>query len=320
MHITIFLPAVVTFVVTMAVYPLLIQFLHKVKFGQSIREEGPKAHHKKTGTPTMGGIGFVVISICITIIFGIFFKLDMLQISMLSVVFLAYCFIGLADDVLIVVHKKNDGLSPKHKLIAQLLVAVIFVAIFITKYDTTIALPFIRLDIGLLYIPFVLLMFVAESNAVNLTDGIDGLCASVYMVALVPFGIIAYIKQEYAILLFIACLFSALLAYYQFNKNPAKVFMGDTGSLALGGVLAAIAAMLKVEILLVVIGGVFLIETLSVMIQVAYYKKTKKRIFLMSPIHHHYELKGMNEKQIVRMFSFTGIVFALLGVLLWLMF
>lgn len=313
---TTIITGILSLILTLVSYPTIIKFMHRLKFGQSIREEGPKSHHQKKGTPTMGGVGFVIIPM-ITMLLVNYRLIFNMQFLLIALVYLGYFLIGFLDDYLIVVQKKNDGLKARYKLLAQFLIVSIFILIYNTNINTTLILPFITINLHFIYYIFIIIMFVAESNAVNLTDGIDGLCASVTMVALIPFAIISYYKQEWVILTFIVALFFSLLGYYQFNKNPAKIFMGDTGSLALGGVLALIATLLKVEILLIVIGGVYLIETLSVMIQVAYYKRTKKRIFLMSPIHHHYELKGLNEKQIVRLFTTAGVICALLGVMLW---
>ncbi len=311
--------ALLSLILTIIIYPTLIKFLHQLKFGQSIRKEGPSMHQKKTGTPTMGGLGFVVTPLIAIAIL----RWDLLvntKFLLLYLTFISYALIGFLDDFLIVVQKKNDGLKPKYKLLFQFLIAVIFFVFYQSQASTVVQFPFIKIDLGIFYFVLLMIMFVAESNAVNLTDGIDGLCATVYCVALIPFGVIAYYQQQYEVLTFIVALFFALIGYLKYNLHPAKVFMGDTGSLALGGVLAAIAVILKVELLLIVIGGVFLIETLSVMIQVAYYKKTKKRIFKMTPIHHHFEFLGWNEKQIVVRFALFGGVLAMIGVGLWMLY
>lgn len=306
-------------ILTLVVYPTLIKFLHRLKFGQSIREEGPSMHQKKTGTPTMGGMGFVVTPLIAIAAF----KWELLlntKFLLLYCTFIAYALIGFLDDFLIVVQKKNDGLKPRYKLLFQFLIALVFFVFYQSQASTVVQFPFIKIDLGIFYFGLLIIMFVAESNAVNLTDGIDGLCATVYSVALIPFGIIAYYQQQYEVLIFIVALFFALIGYLKYNLHPAKVFMGDTGSLALGGVLAAIAVILKVELLLIVIGGVFLVETLSVMIQVAYYKKTKKRIFKMTPIHHHFEFLGWNEGKIVTRFALVGAILAIIGVGLWMLY
>lgn len=319
MKINLLFTALLTYIGILLVYPKLIEFLRKVKFGQAVREEGPQTHRKKQGTPTMGGVGFVLIPLVTILLTNITFATNH-QFILLYGTFIAYAIIGFLDDYIIVVQKNNLGLKPRYKLLLQVVFAILFYTIYAQNASTVVNFIFFQIDLGFLYFPFLLLMFVAESNAVNLTDGIDGLCASVYSIALIPFGIIAYLKHEYVILTVIVAIFFALIGYLKFNFYPAKIFMGDTGSLALGGLFAAIAVLLKVEILLLVIGGVFLVETLSVVIQVSYYKKTKKRIFLMTPLHHHYEHKGFNEKQIVVLFGIVEIILSVIGVVLWLLF
>lgn len=313
------LTAISTYLGVILVYPKLITFLHKVKFGQTVRLDGPKSHHKKQGTPTMGGIGFVLIPLIVILMVNIEF-LFASQFWLLYGTYIAYGVIGFLDDYIIVVQKNNVGLKPIYKLLLQAFFAIMFYSVYALHASTEVNFIFFKLDLGFLYFPFLLLIFAAESNAVNLTDGVDGLCASVYSIAIIPFGIIAYYKHEYVVLSVIISVLFALIGYLKFNKYPAKIFMGDTGSLALGGMFAALAVVLKIEILLLVIGGVFLVETISVIIQVLYYKKTKKRVFLMTPLHHHYEQKGLNEKAIVRLFSSVEIVLSVIGVILWLLF
>lgn len=252
------LVATLTLVLTLLIYPSLIKYLHTLKFGQSIRKEGPSAHQKKTGTPTMGGLGFVLTPL-IAIALVKFEMLLNLKFILLYATFIAYAIIGFIDDYLIVVQKKNDGLKAKYKLLFQFCFALIFFFIYREYATTVVQLPFIKVDLGYFYFGLLIIMFVAESNAVNLTDGIDGLCASVYSIALIPFGVIAFMKNEVEVLTIIVAIFFALLGYLKYNLHPAKVFMGDTGSLALGGLLAAIAVMLKAELLLIVIGVSFTI-------------------------------------------------------------
>ena len=293
-------------VLTLVVMPVLIPFLHKIKFGQSIRKEGPKSHMAKTGTPTMGGIVFVLVPILVMLI------LDYKAFAtpeMLIVVFayLGYAFIGFLDDFLIVVKKNNDGLKPSVKFLLQSVLAVVFYICYTYVADT---------NIGILYFFLVFIMFTAESNAVNLTDGLDGLCAGTSLIAIAPFIIFSLLKGQHDLAMFLLAVSGALLGYLRFNLHPAKIFMGDTGSLAIGGLLAATAMVLKQELLLIIIGGVFLMEVLSVIIQVTSFKLTGKRVFRMSPLHHHFELGGMKETQVVLMFWCIALVFAALG--LWL--
>jgi phospho-N-acetylmuramoyl-pentapeptide-transferase len=304
-------------VLTLVVMPVLIPFLHKIKFGQSIRKEGPKSHMVKTGTPTMGGIVFVLVPILVMLI------LDYKAFAtpeMLIVVFayLGYAFIGFLDDFLIVVKKNNDGLKPSVKFLLQSVLAVVFYICYTYVADTSIEIPVLHLslNIGILYFFLVFIMFTAESNAVNLTDGLDGLCAGTSLIAIAPFIIFSLLKGQHDLAMFLLAVSGALLGYLRFNLHPAKIFMGDTGSLAIGGLLAATAMVLKQELLLIIIGGVFLMEVLSVIIQVTSFKLTGKRVFRMSPLHHHFELGGMKETQVVLMFWCIALVFAALG--LWL--
>lgn len=304
-------------VLTLVVMPVLIPFLHKIKFGQSIRKEGPKSHMAKTGTPTMGGIVFVLVPILVMLI------LDYKAFAtpeMLIVVFayLGYAFIGFLDDFLIVVKKNNDGLKPSVKFFLQSVLAVVFYICYTYVADTSIEIPVLHLslNIGILYFFLVFIMFTAESNAVNLTDGLDGLCAGTSLIAIAPFIIFSLLKGQHDLAMFLLAVSGALLGYLRFNLHPAKIFMGDTGSLAIGGLLAATAMVLKQELLLIIIGGVFLMEVLSVIIQVTSFKLTGKRVFRMSPLHHHFELGGMKETQVVLMFWCIALVFAALG--LWL--
>ena len=288
---------------TLCVMPILIPFLHKIKFGQSIRKEGPQSHMKKTGTPTMGGIVFVIVPLLVMAILDhqAFFSLDAL--------------IGFIDDYLIVVQKKNDGLKPAVKFAMQSVLAVLFYFIYQGMASTAIDLPFIKepLELGIFYFALVFIMFTAESNAVNLTDGLDGLCAGCSVIAIAPYIVFALVQKNSDLALLLLAVAGALLGYLKFNLHPAKIFMGDTGSLALGGLLAASAMVLKKELLLLIIGAVFLIETLSVVIQVTSYKLTRKRVFKMAPIHHHFELSGFKETQVVLLFWSFGLICAVIG-------
>lgn len=304
-------------VLTLVVMPVLIPFLHKIKFGQSVRKEGPKSHMAKTGTPTMGGIVFVLVPILVMAILN--YK-AFLTPEMLIVVFayLGYALIGFIDDFLIVVKKNNDGLKPSMKFLMQSVLAVIFYFAYTQIAKTTIQIPVLHmtLELGFLYFILIFFMFTCESNAVNLTDGLDGLCAGTSLIAIAPFVIFALLQKNNDLAMFLLAVSGALLGYLRFNIHPAKIFMGDTGSLAIGGLLAASAMILKQEILLVLIGGVFVMELLSVVIQVTSFKATGKRVFRMSPLHHHFELGGMKETNVVLMFWCIGLIFAVVG--LWL--
>ena len=303
--------------ITLLVMPRLIPFLHKIKFGQVEREEGLESHKKKGGTPTMGGMVFVLVPILVMLIVQ---PSAFTSPSMLIVIFayLGYAIIGFIDDFLIVVKKNNDGLKPGIKFLLQSILAVVFYFIYQGVADTSIHIPVFHLtiELGILYFALIFIMFTAESNAVNLTDGLDGLCAGTSLIAMAPFIIFALLQENKDLAMFLLAVCGSLIGYLKFNLHPAKIFMGDTGSLAIGGLLAATAMILKQELLLVLIGGVFLLEVLSVVIQVTSYKLTKKRVFKMAPIHHHFEMCGMKETQVVLMFWCIGFILAALG--LWL--
>lgn len=308
---------VISLVVSLGIYPLVIPFLHKIKFGQSIRQDGPKSHLKKTGTPTMGGFVFVLVPIIVLAILMPQALLDT-KIQIVIISYVGYSLIGFIDDFLIVVKKNNDGLSPSAKFLLQLILAVIIFFMYRNVSSMGILIPFthVEIDLGWFYFALILIMFTAESNAVNLTDGLDGLSSGCVLIALAPFILFSILQGEYGLGVFLMAVFGSLLAYLKNNFFPAKIFMGDTGSLALGGLLAAVAMVLKQEILLVVIGGIFVLEVLSVIIQVTSFKLTGKRVFRMAPLHHHFELGGMNEKQVVLMFWCIEAVFAIVGYLM----
>ncbi|MCI9313252.1 MAG: phospho-N-acetylmuramoyl-pentapeptide-transferase [Erysipelotrichaceae bacterium] len=304
---------------TLITMPILIPFLHKIKFGQVEREEGLASHKAKGGTPTMGGIVFVLVPIIVTLLLRpeAFKRTEMLIVIL---AYLGYGLIGFIDDFIIVVKKNNEGLKPAYKFMLQSLLAVIFYLLYVNIAPTTLNIPIVHItwEMGFLYFALIFIMFTAETNAVNFTDGLDGLCAGTCMIAIFPYIIFALIQEQYDLAVLLLAVSGSLLAYLKFNLHPAKIFMGDTGSLALGGLLAASAMILKQELLLVVIGGVFLLEMLSVVIQVTYYKRTKKRIFKMAPLHHHFEMSGYRETQVVLMFWGVALLCALLG--LWIAF
>ncbi len=312
----------IAFLITVLASPIFIPLLRRLKFGQSIREEGPQSHMKKTGTPTMGGI-MIILSIVITTLMMYHRLVDQplsTDLLLILLVLIGYGLLGFIDDFIKVVLKRNLGLTSKQKLFGQLVIAIVFYLILRTgEISTALAIPgtSIEIELGFLYPILVILMIVGTSNAVNLTDGLDGLVSGTAVIAFGALAILAWsvsIHLETAI--FSLAVVGALLGFLMFNAHPAKVFMGDTGSLALGGSLAAVAILLQAEILLVIIGGVFVLETLSVMIQVVSYKTRGKRVFLMSPLHHHYELKGWSEWRVVMTFWLVGFVLAILGLYL----
>ena len=307
----------VAYFLTVLMLPRLIKYLHVLKFGQAIREEGPQSHMHKKGTPTMGGISFIV-SIVISLIIAMILDSGNIQYYILFIyTTISFSIIGYIDDMLIVVKKKNDGLAPRKKLMLQILFSVIFYILvtFIYKDINYIHIPGLdyNLNISYLYLIFLVFWQTGFSNAVNLTDGLDGLATSVTIITTSTFALLAYKENNFPVLVFCLTIVGALLGFLLFNKNPAKIFMGDTGSLALGGILAAISVILHKEIAFLFIGLVYILETLSVIIQVAYFKKTRKRIFKMSPLHHHFELSGYGEVKTVYIFVIIAMISSAIG-------
>lgn len=306
-------------ILTVVLMPIFIPLLKRMKFGQSIREEGPESHMKKTGTPTMGGLVFLI-SIIITVLLVAWFA-DRLnaEVLILLLVLFGYGLIGFLDDFIKVVLKRNLGLTSLQKLIAQIIIAVIsFLVLNGIDFETGVMIPFtdIALELSWLYVFFIVFWLVGFSNAVNLTDGLDGLVAGTASIAFAAFGILAIYQDEIGIAIFTFSVTGGLLGFLIFNKYPAKVFMGDTGSLALGGALAMVSILLKQELLLLLIGLVFVIETASVILQVGSFKLRQKRIFKMSPIHHHFELSGWSEWKVVIVFWSVGLISAAIAVFL----
>ena len=310
---TILAPLVIAFIFSLILGPIFIPILHKLKFGQNIRKEGPKSHQKKAGTPTMGGMIFFI-SVAATILITGPKLSDQKMIILYS--FLAFGFIGFLDDMLKIIHKDNLGLKAGQKMILLLLFSVALAVYGYMKIGTDILIPFsggFKLNIGILYIPFIILYYAAVTNAVNLTDGIDGLATSVTIIVLTFFTIVAFKAGQKDIAIFSIALCGALLGFLKYNAFPAKIFMGDTGSLALGGAIGTIALMLKLELWVVIVGLMYVIETLSVIIQVTSFKMTGKRVFKMAPIHHHFEQCGWSEVKIVTVFSLVTAVLCIIG-------
>lgn len=306
----------IAFFISLILGPLLIPLLHRLKFGQNIREEGPKSHQKKAGTPTMGGLIFIVSSF-ITMAILIRKPSDKAMIALYA--FIAFGIIGALDDGLKIVHKKNLGLRAVEKMILLIIVSGIlgYYAATNSSIGTKILIPFtqISFDLGVWYIPFVVLYFAATANAVNLTDGLDGLATSITLLVMTFFALISYALGHYTVSIFCGVIAGSLLGFLRYNAFPAQVFMGDTGSLALGGAVATVAMILKLPLLVIIVGGVYAIETLSVILQVASFKLTGKRIFKMSPIHHHFELSGWHETRIVSIFSIITVILCLVAFL-----
>lgn len=285
-----------------------IPLLKKLKARQSIREEGPKSHRIKSGTPTMGGL-FMLLSAVLVVIFN-----KMIDPSVLWLLFLTlgHGLLGFLDDFIKAEKKRNLGLTAKQKMLGQIILAVLFcwgvVDTFHLPYS--IAIPFTHTDIsiGLLYYPFVVLVIVGASNAVNLTDGLDGLASGCCVIAFSAYAMFCYMTGFNDLGYFIIILAGSCIGFLFFNYHPAKIFMGDTGSLALGGAIAGISVMTRTELLLIFLGLIFVLEALSVIIQVASFQLTGKRVFKMSPLHHHFELSGWSEVHVVWAFwIFEGI-------------
>lgn len=314
---------IVAFILVMAVMPKSIQYLKKLKFGQVEREEGLESHKHKGGTPTMGGIVFIVCAVIVVYVLNFSFFQDP-YIHLMTFAFVGFGLVGFIDDYLIVVRKTNDGLKPVYKYGLQSVVAIAFYILaknFIPDFDTSITIPLLhtQVDLGWFYPVLVYFMFTAESNAVNLTDGLDGLATGLSMVAIAPFVIFAIMMKNYSVAIYAMIIVGALLGFMYFNYHPARIFMGDTGSLALGGVLASMAVLTNQELLIILIGGVFLMETLSVIIQVVSFKTRGKRVFKMAPIHHHFEMLGWSEQQVVISFWFFGFICGIIGIILGVM-
>ncbi|HAT4245444.1 phospho-N-acetylmuramoyl-pentapeptide-transferase [Clostridium perfringens] len=303
---------VISFIVASILGPIIIPLLHKLKFGQNIRQEGPKSHLKKAGTPTIGGLIFIFATI-ITMFVMVGNPTDEAMIALYS--FVGFGFVGFLDDLLKIIKKKNEGLTSGQKMILLLIVSG-FLTWYAYKYiGTSINIPFLngQINLGLFYIPFAMFYFAGVTNAVNLTDGLDGLATSVTVLVTTFLGIISYNLGHISLAIFCVALAGALLAFLRFNAFPARVFMGDTGSLALGGAVAMVALILKMPLILVLIGIIYVIETLSVILQVASFKLTGKRIFKMAPIHHHFEQLGWSETKIVSVFSIITVVFCFIA-------
>lgn len=305
MEYSILITILVAFVITAILGPVFIPVLRRIKAGQSIREDGPKAHQTKAGTPTMGGLmiilAVVITCISMTIRQGVGSEMGILLVS-----FVLCGLIGFCDDFIKVVKKRNLGLTALQKLIFQIVIAVIL-AVYqskVSSFGTSIYVPVVKeyIDLGWFYIPFVAFVLVAMVNAVNLTDGLDGLaggCTAITALFLAITGAgIGYTSSS----IFSAAIAGACFGFLLFNRYPAKVFMGDTGSLALGGALAAAAVMMNIELILPVAGGIFVAEVVSDIIQVVSFKTRGKRIFRMAPLHHHFELGGWKETKVVIVF------------------
>ena len=314
---------IITFIVTIISGIIIIPILRKLKVGQMERGEGPQSHLKKQGTPTMGGIMIIIAMVIVTVGACIYFTVNnqidvahkILPVLLLT---LGFGLIGFIDDFKKLVLKNTEGLKPSYKMLGLLIISVAYVAYLIygLKIGTETYIPIWKqyIDIPIyLYIPFAIIVILGTTNAVNLTDGIDGLASSVSAIILTCLTVIGIMIGRPEISVFGSIVIGAVLGFLMFNLHPAKVFMGDTGSLLLGGVISAIALYLKMPLLLLVVALIPVLETLSVIIQVAYFKKTGKRVFKMTPIHHHFELSGWTENKVVIVFSLVTLLVCIIG-------
>jgi phospho-N-acetylmuramoyl-pentapeptide-transferase len=343
--------AITALLISFILGPWLIERMRRIKLGQFIREEGPKSHQQKAGTPTMGGILIIVAIIVPTILWA-----DILNPYIWIILFVtaSYGAIGFVDDYRKLVRKRNLGLTAKEKFSAQIFVALVagIAIMYLPQFDnrgrvnfglpeittqlnvndpTRLTLPFISkfaIALGLLYLPFLIIVIVGSSNAVNLTDGLDGLAIGTTGIAALTYTLLTYAAGNFKaaeylriawvpgtgeLAVFCGAMMGASLGFLWFNAHPAQIFMGDVGSLALGGAIGCLAVMIKQEILLVFVGGLFVVEALSVIIQVISFKTTGRRLFRMSPLHHHFELSGWTETQVVIRFWIIAILFALIS-------
>lgn len=314
---------IITFIVSIILGIIIIPILRKLKVGQIERDDGPKSHLKKQGTPTMGGIIIIIAMLLVAIGICIYFTINgqitithkILPVLLLT---LGFGMIGFIDDFKKLVLKNTKGLKPSYKMLGLLIISVAYVIylIYVLKIGTQTYIPIWKQYIDLpiyLYIPFAILVILGTTNAVNLTDGIDGLASSVSAIILTCLTVIGIMFGQPEISVFGSIVIGAVLGFLMFNLHPAKVFMGDTGSLLLGGVISAIALYLKMPLLLLLIAIIPVIETISVIIQVVYFKKTGKRVFKMTPIHHHFELSGWTENKVVVIFSVITLIVCVIG-------
>jgi len=305
---------------TLVLMPYYIRFLNRINHSQSISEYSLDEFKSKKKTPTMGGVLFVLIPLlAMLIVYPLSYT--KLATGIVYLAFLGYSLIGFWDDALIVIQHKNDGLKPLTKFISQVVLAILFYFLYRQSASSTILIPFTQMfiNLGWLYAILVFVMFAGASNGVNLTDGMDGLAGGTSLLAFIPFAYFAYTQNNIELLAFIVAVMGSLIGYLRYNWHPAKIIMGDTGALALGGVLAALAMVLKQEFALIVIGGVFVFETICVILQIGSVKLRKKKIFRYTPIHYSFTLSGWKETNVVLFFWLLGAICAVLGLLIGVM-
>lgn len=305
----------IAFFLNIVISPFVIPMLQRFKFGQNVRSDGPNTHLKKAGTPTMGGV-IILVSLVLT---SLLFIKGNRQAQTILFVTVGFGVIGFIDDYIKIVKKRSLGLTPLQKIIGQLVVTLSFGYLLLNYIglDTSIIIPFtnsMEMDLGILFWPFLLVAVLGTVNAVNLTDGLDGLASGVTVLVATFFAVIS-LSINGGVSPVAAAAVGSLLGFLLFNSYPAKVFMGDTGSLALGGFVVATAFVMKMPLFIPIVGLIYVIENISVILQVAYFKKTKKRLFKMAPIHHHFELSGWPETKVVTVFAIVTAIMCLLGLI-----
>lgn len=305
------LAIIISFLIVLIVMPIAIPFLRYLKCGQVVRDDGPQTHHKKSGTPTMGGL-VIFLSILIT---SLLFYKKYPQVGAPLVCASAFGLIGFIDDFIKVVLKRSLGLRAREKLVLQFLISITFLYIVKKYLGTDVYIPILNryVDLNWAYIPIMSILMVFTVNAVNLTDGLDGLASGVTLIVGLFLAIVSIFSKKQDMAIFSGAIVGSCMGFLKYNAHPAMVFMGDTGSLMLGGAIFAIAVMLKQPVLVMIIGGLYIIEAISVMLQVIYYKLTKRRIFKMAPLHHHFELLGWDEAKVVVVFWIFTIIFCLVA-------
>lgn len=309
------LPVVIAFAISVCLCPIMTPFLKKLKFGQFVRDDGPESHLKKSGTPTMGGL----IILCSIVITSLLYMKTNPQILPVLFVTLGFGLVGFLDDYIKVVMKRSMGLHAWQKMIGQFIIVALF-AYYLANYTdlgTSVLIPFtggMEWNMGFWFYPFLFVVLLGTVNGTNFTDGLDGLLSSITVLTATFFTVVA-IGTASGLEPITCAAVGSLLGFLVYNVYPAKVFMGDTGSLALGGLIGATAVLLKMPIYIVIVGCVYLVEVLSVIIQVTYFKKTGKRVFKMAPIHHHFELSGWPETKVVAIFSIITAILCLIGLM-----
>lgn len=315
----IFRVIIVSFIISIGLGPIVIPILKRLKVGQSIREEGPKSHISKSGTPTMGGI-MIIIAIAIAVLTSGYYTKEIWAILFFTT---GFGLVGFVDDYIKVILRRNLGLKAYQKILGQMFFALLL-ALYGANYSiegTKLLIPFVNMyiDLGPFYIPFTVFVILGTVNSVNLTDGLDGLASGITLIVMATFSLIAgslgkINSSYYAVSIISASVSGACLGFLKYNAHPAKVFMGDTGSLALGGAVASVAIVMNLTLLIPIIGGIYFIEAVSVILQVVYFKATGKRIFRMSPLHHHFEEGGWKETKVVAVFWLVTVILAFIGI------